>query len=232
MPLTFRQLTESERDRESRRPGNIWGTPLHAAVHMGNPEKGDVYFAVKLDRVRVIKALLAHGAHINARIRTEEPRWIGERYRRPLTGATPFILAAKAADMEVMRLLLANGADPTIRTKNNTTALMAAAGIAWAANQDRASEREALAAVRLLVELGADVNAASDINETAMHGAAYRGANSIVTFLVEKGARIDVADSNGLTPLIIADGVEYGNGFAAQPHTAALLRQLGAGTRP
>jgi ankyrin repeat protein len=127
-----------------------------------------------------------------------------------------------------MRLLLANGADPLIGTKNHTTPLMAAAGIAWAASQDRASEREALEAVKLLVELGADVNAVSDINETAMHGAAYRGANSIVQFLVEKGARIDVMAKDGRTPLIIAEGVPYGNAFAAQPHTAALLRQLGA----
>ena len=229
MELTFRQLTDSEADRESRRPGNIWGTPLHAAVHMGNPEKGDVHFAVRLDRVRVIQALIAHGANVNAQIRSEEPRWIGERYRRHLTGATPFLLAAKAADLEVMRLLLAHGADPTIGTRNHTTPLMAAAGIAWAASQDRASEREALDAVRMLVDLGADVNAVSDINETAMHGAAYRGANSIVEFLVDQGARIDVADKDGLTPLVIADGVEYGNGFAAQPQTAVLLRRLAGG---
>ena len=153
---------------------------------------------------------------------------MGERYRRHLTGATPFLLAAKAADLEVMHLLLANGADPTIGTANHTTPLMAAAGIAWAASQDRASEREALDAVKLLVDLGADVNAVNDLNETAMHGAAYRGANSIVRFLVERGAKIDVMAKDGRTPLIIADGVAYGNAFAAQPQTAALLRQLGA----
>ena len=225
--LTWRQLTDSEQDREGHRPGNMFGTPLHAAVHMGNWEYGDVSVGIKLDHLRVMEALIAHGANVNAQIRTEEPRWDGQRYRRHLTGATPFILAAKAADMKAMRLLLAHGADPNIVTKERTTALMAAAGIAWASSQDKATEAQALDAVKLIVEeLGADVNYISDRGETAMHGAAYRGANSIVQYLYDKGARLDVVAKDGRTPLIIADGVEYGNGFAAHPHTAVLLRKL------
>jgi ankyrin repeat protein len=187
---------------------------------------------VKIDRMRVIKALLAHGADVNARLSMEEPRWSGARYRRHLTGATAFLLAAKSADVELMRLLLAHGADPTIGTIENTTPLMAAAGIAWASNQDRASERQVLEAVRLLVEeRGADVNTVSDLGETAMHAAAYRGANSVVQYLFDKGASLDVVARDGRTPLIVADGVEYGNSFAAQPHTAVLLRKLGARER-
>ena len=225
--LTFRQLTDSEQDREGHRPGNLFGTPLHAAVHMGNWEFGDVSVGIKLDHIRVMKALLSHGANVNAQLRTEEPRWDGQRYRRHLTGATPFVLAAKAADIAAMRLLLANGADPNIVTKERTTALMAAAGIAWASSQDRATEAQALDAVKLIVEeLGADVNYISDRGETAMHGAAYRGANTIVQYLFDKGARLDVVAKDDRTPLIIADGVEYGNGFAAQPHTAVLIRKL------
>ena len=116
-----------------------------------------------IDRLRVIKSLLAHGADVNGRISMEEPRWSGARYRRHLAGATAFLLAAKSADVEVMRLLLAHGADPTINTDVNITPLMAAAGIAWASNQDRASEAQVLEAVKLLVEeLGADVNFVSD----------------------------------------------------------------------
>ena len=199
---------------------------------MGNPEKGDVHFAVKLDRVRVIKALLAHGANVNARIRTVEPRWIGARYRRQLSGATPFLLAAKAADLELMRLFLAEGADPTMTTNSGITPLMAAAGIAWSAFQDRASESQVLEAVKLLVEeLGADVNAENDYHETPMHAAAYRGANTVLQYLFDKGAKLDVVAVDGRTPLIVADGVEYGNGFAAHPETAALLRKLGANER-
>ena len=211
---------------------NSWGKPLQAAVHVANWHISDQFIAVDIDRLRVIKSLLAHGADINGRNTDMEPRWSGARYRRRLVGATAFLFAAKSADVEVMRLLLDHGADPTINTGVNITPLMAAAGIAWASNQDRASEAEVLEAVQLLVEeVGADVNAVSDVGETAMHAAAYRGTNSVVQYLYDKGAQLDVAALDGRTPLIIADGVEYGNSFAAQPHTAALLRKLGAKER-
>ena len=227
--LKFPKLTDAEFNRENRRVNNIWGTPLHAAVHAANFEVGDVHFAVKFDKVRVVKALLAHGADINARIRSEEPRWQGQRYRRPLTGATPFMLAAKAADLELMHLLLTNGADPKILTKTHITPLMAAAGIGWASNQDRATEAQVLEAVKFLVnDLGFDVNDLNDYRESAMHAAAYRGANTVVQFLFDKGAKLDVVAKDGRTPLKVADGVEYGNSFAAQPQTAELLRKLGA----
>jgi uncharacterized protein len=229
MELKYRRITNSERDAEGVAAGNIFGTPLHAAVHVANWHISDQFIVVKIDRMRVIKALLAHGADVNHRLSMEEPRWSGARYRRHLTGATAFLLAAKSADVEVMRLLLAHGADPTISTVEKATPLMAAAGIAWASNQDRASESQVLDAVKLLVEeYGADVNAISDLGETAMHAAAYRGANSVVQYLFDKGAKLDVVAVDGRTPLIVADGVEYGNSFAAQPHTAALLRKLGA----
>ena len=131
-----------------------------------------------------------------------------------------------------MRLLLAHGADPSIYTLSNISPLMAAAGIAWASNQDLATEAQVLEAVKLLVEeQRADVNAVSDLGETAMHAAAYRGANSVVQYLFDKGAKLDVVAKDGRTPLIIADGVEYGNSFATQPQTAVLLRELGAPER-
>ena len=182
-----------------------------------------------LDRLRVITSLLAHGADVNGRNTMEEPRWSGARYRRHLTGATAFLFAAKVADVAVMRLLLDHGADPTMNTDDNITPLMAAAGISWASNQERAGEAEVLKAVTLLVEeLGADINVVSDVGETAMHAAAYRGANSVVQYLFDQGARLDVVARDGRTPLRVADGVEYGNSFAAHPHTAELLRTLGA----
>lgn len=231
-PLKYRRLGYSKPDSERVSPENNWGRPLQAAVHVANWHQSDDMIAVQFDRIRVIKALLAHGADVNGRSPMEEPRWQGARYRRPLQGATAFLLAAQSADVEVMRLLLANGADPKINTIDNITPLMAAAGIAWASNQDRATEAQVLEAVKLLVEeQHADVNAASDIGETAMHAAAYRGANSVVQYLFDKGAKLDVVAKDGRTPLIIADGVEYGNSFAEQPETAALLRKLGAPER-
>ena len=229
MPLEFRKIGYSERDSEGVARGNIFGKPLQAAVHVANWHISDQYIVANLDRIRIIESLLAHGADVNGRNTQEEPRWSGARYRRHLTGATALLLAAKAADVEVMRLLLDHGADPTIHTEDNITPLMAAAGIAWASNQDRASEAQVLEAVRLLVEeQGADINFVSDVGETAMHAAAYRGANSVVQYLFDKGAELDVVAKDGRTPLKVADGVEYGNSFAAQPHTAELLRTLGA----
>jgi ankyrin repeat protein len=208
---------------------NSWGRPLQAAVHVANWHVSDDLILVNIDRMRIIKSLLAHGADVNARNTDMEPRWEGARYRRRLVGATALLFAAKSADVEVMRLLLANGADPKINTGVNITPLMAAAGIAWASNQDKASEADVLEAVKLLVEeQGLDVNFVADTGETAMHAAAYRGANSVVQYLFDRGAKLDVIDKSGRTPLAVANGVEYGNSFAAQPHTAVLLRKLGA----
>ena len=228
MPLVIRKLGYSERESEGIVRGNIFGRPLQAAVHVANWHI-DQFIVVNLDRLRVLRALLAYGADVNGRNSMEEPRWSGARYRRHMTGATAFMLAAKAADVEVLRLLLEHGADPTINTEDNITPLMAAAGISWASNQDRASEAQVLEAVQLIVEeLGADVNDVNDVGETAMHAAAYRGANSVVQYLFDQGAELDVVALDGRTPLRVADGVEYGNSFAAHPHTAVLLRELGA----
>ena len=228
-PLTYRKLGYSERESEGVARGNIFGKPLQAAVHVANWHISDQFITVNLDRLRVITSLLAHGADVNGRNSMEEPRWSGARYRRHMSGATALLLAAKAADVDVMRLLLDRGADPTIYSDDNITPLMAAAGISWASNQDRASEEQVLDAVRLLVEeSGADVNFENDLGETAMHAAAYRGANSVVQYLFERGARLDVVAVDGRTPLTVADGVEYGNSFAAHPQTAVLLRKLGA----
>jgi len=208
---------------------NSFGKPLQAAVHVANWHVSDQFISANVDRLRIIKSLVAHGADVNGRNTDMEPRWSGARYRRRLVGATAFLFAAKAGDVEAMRLLLKLGADPKINTGVNITPLMAAAGISWASNQDQASEEQVLEAVKLLVEeQGADVNFVADTGETAMHAAAYRGANSVVQYLFDKGAKLDVADKSGRTPLRVADGVEYGNSFAAQPQTAELLRKLGA----
>ena len=208
---------------------NSWGRPLQAAIHAANWHISDEFVSINIDRMRVIKSLIKHGADVNSRNTDMEPRWSGARYRRRQVGLTPFLAAARQADIEVMRLLLASGADPKLNTPLNLTPLMLTAGIAWASNQDRASEEQVLEAVKMLVEeLGADVNFVADTGETAMHAAAYRGVNSVVQYLFDKGAKLDVQDKSGRTPLQVADGVEYGNSFAANPHTAVLLRKLGA----
>jgi len=208
---------------------NSWGRPLQAAVHVANWHISDEFISVNIDRLRVIKSLLAHGADINGRNTDMEPRWSGARYRRRQVGSTAFLFAAKSADLEVMKYLVANGADPKLNTGVNINALMLVSGISWASNQDRASEDQVLDAAKYLVEeLGFDVNYVADTGETALHAAAYRGANNVIQYLYDKGAKLDVQDLSGRTPLKVAEGVEYGNSFAANPLSAELLRKLGA----
>ena len=90
-------------------------------------------------------------------------------------------------------------------------------------------ERHDLEAVKLAIALGGDVRTMNDHGQTAMHGAAYMGGDTIVEFLAARGAPVDVSDRNGLTPLSIAEGLYVGGAFVARPGTAALLRRLGAG---
>jgi hypothetical protein len=163
-------------------------------------------------------------------------------------GATPFLLAAKVLDVDMMRLLVAAGADPNLATENGTTPLMTAAGLIRVRNhgsialtQEKEQEKKALEAVKLCVELGADVNAANDLGLTALHGAAFSGSNEVIQFLVEKGAKLDPRDLSGQTPLDKAmvikpkPGVNtHGSGYDVftpyiyDKSTVALLRQLGA----
>lgn len=178
-----------------------------------------------LDSLDLAKALIAHGANVNGRM-TKEPR-DGWRNWMNRVGATPFILAAKAADPELMHLLLEHGADPTLESKDHTTALLAAAGVGFWQGESPGSEHDALEAVKLTLDLGAQVNTANDEGFTALHGAAVRGANSIVQLLVDKGAKLDAkTKKEGWTALAIADGVFIANTYKAQPHTAELLRKL------
>jgi ankyrin len=147
------------------------------------------------------------------------------------TGQTPFIRAALAGDVTVMKRLLARGADPKIPTFGGTTALMAAAGVNWVVDQTADEGATALLeAVQLCVDLGLDVNAINSMGLTAAHGAANRGSDDILRFLASKGARLDVKDKEGRTPLTWAEGVFLATHPARpKPSSIALLKQLTGG---
>ena len=209
-----------------------------------------------VDSVQFAKALLRGGANVNARQKRElcvggkedaglqrlitppqEPERAfylpcnqdlnGGETNLNRTGATPFLLASQHADLEMMRLLLDQGADPALTTSERQTALMVASGVGmFGLGVNPGTNEEAFEAVKLLIALGADVRAVDDNGETALHGAAVRGANEIVQLLVDKGASLTATNSMGWTPLTIADGVLYTFTVKRQPHTAVLLRAL------
>jgi ankyrin repeat protein len=206
-------------------------TPLHLAIYIRDPEvespfnAGAIVPPGKSTSLDVIKALLAHGADVNAKMTKGFPGIAGPK-ETPLVGATPFWLAAKGADATLMHLLHEAGADPLVATRQNTTPLMAAAGVGYSQSISHGSEREALEAVKLARELGGDVNAKNAMGYTALHGAAIRGANSIVQYLADNGIRIDAKDKQGRTAWFIAENGAGDSTQRRQLHTAALLQKL------
>ena len=183
-----------------------------------------------VDSIDVLKKMIALGGDVNARM-TVNGMKDGQRNRLNRLGATPFFLAAKVTDTEAMRVLIDAGADTLTPSADGTTPLMVAAGVAiWNPGEDGGSlkgqEDEVLEAVRSCVEQGADVNAANYRGMTALHGAAFRGINSVVDYLVEQGADLDARTVHGWSPLAVAEGFSYSDFYKAQKHTAAHLREL------
>ena len=205
-------------------------TALHAMTWARRPNFGfnppGPITTGSLDSLRFARELAARGADVNARM-TAEPR---NGYRNALNrvGATPLMMAARLADPPLMRVLLELGADPTITNEEDSTLLMVASGLGiHSPGEDPGTEAEALECAQIALELGGDVNAIDMNHETALHGAAYRGANSIVDLLADHGAdTFDVENASGWTPLRIAQGIFRTATYKEAPHTAALLSDL------
>lgn len=218
-----------DRGADPNLAGAGWNA-LHQTVHSRRPNLGYTPGPVPtgtLDSIEVVKKLIARGVNVNARM-TKNGMKDGQRNRVNRLGATAFFLAAKNTDFEVMKVLADAGADGRIPSADGTTPLMVAAGLdMWYVGEDAGSlagqEDEVLEAVKLCVALGDDVNAANLAKETPMHGAAFRGVNAVVEFLLEKGAQLDPRDIRGWTPFTVANGISYGDVFKQQPQTAKLL---------
>jgi ankyrin repeat protein len=161
-----------------------------------------------LDAVGLATLLLERGDNPNARLTAR--RFVIQHDsagNANLTiGSTPFMKAATTSDVRMIRLLLEHGADPTITTQDETTPLMATAGLNWAEISSLGTEDDTLAVMELMLARGADVNAANDQGETALHGAAQRGADRVVQFLAVRGAALDAKNRRGRTPLDEAIG--------------------------
>lgn len=230
-------------------------TPLTAALAIGGRQRGydpDAVVREPPDKLDLIRDLIASGADPNGQRGVPLP---GSRVFSPdgqasgldrgptdpdnfgvarsWTGATPFWVAAHKADVTLMRLLIDAGADPMLTTDDGTTSLMVAAGLGHAGDRYERfwSFASALEAVTLLVEQGAEVDASNEAGFTALHGAAFVGADAVAQYLVEHGIDLNAQDFADRTPYRIAEGHKGGGmSFVARPSTAALLAKLGADT--
>ena len=193
-------------------------TPLHTLTWVRKPNRGDdpdgqppPAGSGTIDSLKFAKLLVAAGADVNAKLE----KGSAPKGRINPTGATPFLFAAKTADLPYMKLLVELGADPLLANKDGTTPLLAAAGLGCLAPDEEAgSEAECLAAVEYLLTLKADVNAVDKNGETAMHGAAYKSLPKMVQLLADKGAKIEIwnrKNAHDWTPLLIAEGFRPGN---------------------
>lgn len=186
----------------------------------------------KLDELGFIKYLLDHGADPNGVMTVRIPPRASQNAPVVPHGHTAFLRAATSADLETMKLLIAHGADPNKAADDHNTPIIAAGagmGVRFQGGED-APEAQFVECMKLLVANGADVNAANDRGDTAMHGAAARGANLLVEFLADHGAKLNVKNKQNRTPLDVALGVGGVNntGGIAHPETAALIRRLQA----
>lgn len=216
---------------------NIADARGRAALYAVIDERNEDYSAMPnrketdpMPSLDLVQALLDHGANPNATLTKPIPGRSGMDAGDTTLGAgsTPLMRAARAGDAATMRALLRKGADPKLTTKDGNDALQFAAGVGYRDKNTKGSESEALEALKLMVSTGMDINRENSRNETALHGAAGRGADTIVKYLVEQSAKLNAKSKQGLTPLDYA----MGKNVVAQlpvPHdsTVDLIRKLG-----
>jgi ankyrin repeat protein len=208
-----------------------------------NPKSGDArgytalhYAALDSSRLPLIKILLAHSANPNARTTRDSPRTSNSGVS--FKGATPLFFAASVGNYEGVRALVAGGADPFMKTDLGTAPMQVATWGGNPYNRDWTEDekKNLFETTKELVELGADVNETGEHQWTPLHGAAYKAVDSVVEYLVQHGAKIDVFDEYGQTPLSIANAVitvkikdyYYQSSRVVRRSTADLLLKLGA----
>ena len=208
-------------------------SPLYTVIDLRNVQwsQGPAPNLPQAQHMAMIEQLLDAGADLGVKVTGKighrgsfDMRWTD------LKGGTPFLRAAWNGDIEVMRLLLARGADPTVVTDKNETALLLLAGAGWPLGQGHIRpDEEIFAALDLLVEeLEMDVNAATTEGITPLIGAVFKGTNNVVQYLVDHGAKLDVTDAKGRSVITWAQGIAANEGQPPRPmpETEKLLREL------
>jgi ankyrin repeat protein len=180
-----------------------------------------LHHAVETGKIALLKALVARGANLDARLVQGLPFRRGDYVSRGgYGGATPFWLAAKNGEVEMMRLLADAGADWRMPSRNGTTPLMVAAGLGQTDSRIPPESR-LLEAVKFVVGLGGDVNEANAGGQTAVHGAATISGHALIGYLADLGARLDAKDKQGRTPIDLTHILQR-----PRPATEALLLKL------
>jgi uncharacterized protein len=206
-------LVDAGADPNDARNGS---TPLHTITWVRKPDSSDNSDPAppagmgRLTSLDFVREIVKRGANVNLQLPKGAPRQPNTSSKIELEGATPFLIAADRSDVPLMRLLVELGADPLLPNLNNTTPLMAAAGLGTTEPLEEAGEEtEALEAVNMLLDLGADINALNNDGDTAMHGAAYNIYPRVVELLAKRGADPQIwknPNKFGRTPLFIAEG--------------------------
>ena len=210
-------------------------TPLHILPGVRKPDSSDgsdgaaPAGAGHLSSLQFVREIVKRGANVNFRLPKGTPRMPATSSMIATEGATPMLFAADRSDVPLMRLLLELGADPLLPNANNTTPLMAAAGLGTKeALEEAGEESEALEAVTMLLDRGADVNGVDNNGDTAMHGAAYNNYPRVVNLLAAHGADPKIwnkPNKAGRTPLFIAEGY-VGVELRPDPPTVAAITKL------
>ncbi len=224
-------LVDAGADPNDRRTGF---TPLQTLTWVRRPDSSDASEPApvgsgRLTSLQFVREIVKRGANVNLRLDKGAPKIPNTSSRVGTEGATAFLLAADRSDVGLMRLLLELGADPLLPNFNNTTPLMMAAGLETTEPLEEAGEEpEAIEAVKLLLDLGADINAVDDNGDTAMHGAAYANYPLVVKLLADRGADPQIwkrPNKQGVTPLFAAEG-HIGRLPRPDPPTIAAVTHL------
>lgn len=224
-------LVDMGADPNDRRSGF---PPLHTLTWVRKPDSSDASEPApigsgRLTSLEFVREIVKRGADVNLRLPKGTPKVPNTSSRIDAEGATPLLFAADRSDVPLMRLLVELGADPLLPNFTGSTPLMAAAGLGTTEPLEEAGEEvEAIEAVNMLLDLGADIDAVDDNGDTAMHGAAYNNYPLVVQLLADRGADPQVwkeRNKFGRTPLFIAEGY-HGRLPRPDPPTIAAVTRL------